>query len=65
MKVQGIQFASSMTVIQMKWMKVILMIENSMVQEFQHCKESQFIEAMAMKMYPVQFAPNLTAVQRQ
>jgi hypothetical protein len=51
MKMHMIQFASSVTAIQMKLMKVILMIQNMMAQRFQHCTESQLIEAMKMKMY--------------
>jgi hypothetical protein len=60
---QLIQFASNVTGIQMKLMKVIHMIENKMVEEFQHCTESQLIEAMTMKMHLVQFASSVTAIQ--
>jgi hypothetical protein len=37
---QVAQFASSVTAIQMKVMKVICMIENKIVQELEHCMES-------------------------
>jgi hypothetical protein len=63
MKMLLIQFASSVTAIQMKLMKVICMIENRMVQEFQHCTESQLIGVMNLKMDMIQFASNVTAIQ--
>jgi hypothetical protein len=53
----------SATVIQMKLMKVICMIENRMVQEYQHCTESQLIEAMTMKIHLIQFASSVTGIQ--
>jgi hypothetical protein len=44
MKMQVIQFASSVTVIQKKLMEVVGNVKNSMVQEFQHRTESELTE---------------------
>jgi hypothetical protein len=49
--------------IQMQLMKGICMIQNRMVQEFQHCTESQLIEDMTMKMHLIRFASSVTAIQ--
>jgi hypothetical protein len=44
MKMHLLLFASSVTVIQMKLMKVICTRKNNIIQELQHCTESQLIE---------------------
>jgi hypothetical protein len=51
-----IQFASSGTVIQMKLMKVIYMIQNIIVQELQHCTESKLTEVSRIKRQKIQSA---------
>jgi hypothetical protein len=62
-KMQLIQFASSVIVIQMKFMEVICNMKNMMTQEFQHCTESQSIEAMIVKMQMIQFGSSVTVIQ--
>jgi hypothetical protein len=63
MKMHLIQFASSVTAIQIKLMKVIRSHENRIVQELRDGTESQLIEAMNMKMHLIQFASSVTAIQ--
>jgi hypothetical protein len=49
-----IQFESIVNLIQMKSMKVICILKNVIIQEFQHSGECQSIEVTKMKMLPIQ-----------
>jgi hypothetical protein len=63
MKMQTIQFVSSVNMIQMWLMKVIDNSKNSLIQEFQHFVELQLIEVMTMKMLPLQFVSSVNLIQ--
>jgi hypothetical protein len=63
LKMQTIQFALIVNLIQMKSMKVIYTRENMMNQEFQHCLESQLSEVMILKMHSIQFALIVNVIQ--
>jgi hypothetical protein len=47
----------------MKLMKVIYILKNISIQEFQHCSESKLIEVMIHKMLPIQFVLSVNLSQ--
>jgi hypothetical protein len=55
MKMLPIEFKSIVNLIQMKSMKLTCILQNMMIQEFQHSVEFQAIEVMKRKMLPIQF----------
>jgi hypothetical protein len=55
MKMQIIQFESIVNLIQMKLRKMIHMMKNLMIQEFQYSVELHWIEMMTLDMFHVQF----------
>jgi hypothetical protein len=56
MQMHVIQFASNVKVIRVQLTKVISIFQNRMVQEIQHCTESQLIEDPRMKRERAQSA---------
>jgi CRP-like cAMP-binding protein len=46
-------------------MKVIYILKNSLIQEFQHSLESKLIEVMSHKMSQIQFASKVNWIQTQ
>jgi hypothetical protein len=58
-----IQFGSSVNLIQMWLMKVIYILKNILIQEFQHSLESRLIEVMIHEMLPIQFVSSVNLIQ--
>jgi hypothetical protein len=63
MKMFSIYFVSVLNLIQIKLLKVMDKIRNNLIQEFQHCMESELIEGMMMKMLLIQFVSNVNLIQ--
>jgi hypothetical protein len=63
MKMQMIQFVSTVNWIQMKLMKVIDKMKNMAIQEFEHSLESIWIQVMKMKMHTIQLVSTVNLIQ--
>jgi hypothetical protein len=62
MKRLSIQFESIVNSMQMKLMKVNLILKNRMIQEFQHFLEFQSIKAKSIHMLPIQVEPIVNSI---
>jgi hypothetical protein len=63
LKMHLIQFVSIVNWIQMKWMKVIVMMKNMMNKAFQHYVESGLIEVIKMTMQMIEFVSIVNLIQ--